>query len=152
LYYGNLASSLRDILADFYERLPAFESALIRCLDSDPSASGVLTVLKQYKLEARMELPGVVVFKEDLVRAANERGLPACFGEVLLFDRDRPTKVVPSDLFLTSDAVNFSEQLPDALEPYITETHCLLAFGDARGLNYATWDGHWQNWIVQRCQ
>ena len=76
-----------------------------------------------------MELAGVVVLKKDLVHAANERGLFACFDEVWSFDRERPTKEVPSEPFLTSDAVNFNEQLPDAMEPYMRETHCVFAFG-----------------------
>jgi hypothetical protein len=139
------------MLAEFYERLPAFEFALIRCLDSDNSASGVLTVLNGYKIDARLELPGVMVFKKDLVRAAKERGLFACFDEVWLFDRDWPTKEVPAHLFLTSDAVNLNERLPDSLEPYMRETNCVLAFGDGCGLNYATWDGDWQKWVARQC-
>ena len=90
-----------------------------------------------------------MVYHNDLLRAVNVPGLMAGFDEVWLFDHGRPNKEVPLGIVLTSDAVNFNEQLPEGLETYMRETRCVLALGDGCGLNYATWDGEWHTWLVE---
>jgi hypothetical protein len=130
-----------------YERSIAFESALIRCLDSDRTQSGVLAVLERYHIKARAELNGVTVPKKELSRAASERGVFAGFDEVLLFRNDSPKIAVPDHLFLTF-SVDFNEGLPEGLEAYMTESRCVLALADGCGLNYATWDIQFASLIV----
>jgi hypothetical protein len=146
LYYGNVPGDVHDVLVRSDERLPAFKSALIRCLDSDRTPSRLLGLLARYQIVAGLERTGVVVSKEGLSRAANQRGLFVGFDEVLLFEYGPPKIEVPPDMFLTF-TVDFNEALPETLEAFMRETKCVVAFGDGCGLNYATWDGSYAAFI-----
>jgi tRNA U34 5-methylaminomethyl-2-thiouridine-forming methyltransferase MnmC len=105
----------------------------------------------RFGVQARLEGTAVLVLPEQLYRAARVPVFTG-FDEVRLFEHERPEKEVPSRLVLTSDAVDFNERLPDALEAYMRETRCVLALGDGCGLNYATWDSAFAAFIEAKFQ
>jgi hypothetical protein len=149
LYYGNVPTGVQEVLVRLYERSPTFTTALIRCLDSDHTPSGVLGVLARYGIEGRLDASGAAVSKEELFRAAKKRGLFAGFDEVWLFEDDRPNRHIPSHIVLTSDGLDFNNGLPEGLEACMRDSRCVLALGDGCGLNYATWDCELQNWLAE---
>ena len=126
LYYGNALGSVGQVLSVLCEHLPRFGAAVLRCLDSESALSRIVETMRARGIEVRLGVSGVVLAGGEVCRAAHE-GLFTGFDEVWFWQQEPVEGQFPSDIVLTSDAVNLADGLPANLERAMQTLGSLLA-------------------------
>jgi hypothetical protein len=141
LHHGRLKTNISAVLDGGMDLLPHFEMAMIPVLDGAERPAEWPEIRRRLKSEgirakthrgAFLLEPGELdVFASvGLFHGADELLLCAEWNEEL----------EPFPGRISSDHVDFNESTPLGLEEWMTDAGCLLALGDADGLNFATLD------------
>lgn len=147
---GFLPSSVKEVLAEFFDLLPPFKSAVVRSIDSTTETEDVASFLNSEGIQANICSQNVIVTAEALARASNADMFTG-FDEVWLIPGSSSRRHIPDSILLTSDAFELVDVIPQAVLNLLNQLHCPLAMGDGCGLNYVTRDVHLANALQETC-
>jgi hypothetical protein len=146
LYYGNVNGDIRNFLSQYYQHLPTFRYAIVLSIDSTRIPTDLISMLRHFRVEARLEAAGVVITENQLYNAIRNGFFTGGFDQILLLDKDPTEQTVPVQISLSS----FSEYLPDSIpkvEAQMRAAGGVLAMTDGGDLSYATWDAIFAEFI-----
>jgi hypothetical protein len=140
LYHGKMIGiRIGDVLPGVLDHLPSNLTAVVRSVDSSTTCLDITRILTFHGIEHSV-VCGNVCLTEGLLRRAVEQGVFTGFDEVWLFAAAPPSSDLGGLPPATSDASDFSVQVPPCLMSNFRDTVCLLLLGDGCGLNYLTMD------------
>jgi hypothetical protein len=148
MYYGHKDTTIAEVLESFFDQLPLFQRVAVRCLDSDSDPRAIYEVLLRHAIDGRLESHSVSLTSTQLRHAAANHVFTG-FDELWFSQSEKRIDAIPSDIVLTSDAVNFSERIPEGLGTTMKNLASILVLGDGCGLNYATWDSRFSELLCE---
>lgn len=141
LLHGCLKASVADVVEAGLELLPDFELAAIPLLDGQERPAEVPATRRRLRAEGIrvIEHRGVLLLAPGELDQFGSVGLFTGNDELLLASEwNEEFESFPGRL--TTEGGDFSEGTPLGLEEWMLDAGCVLAIGDAHGLNYATLD------------
>lgn len=140
LHFGCFDTGIGDVLAELWNKLPAFDAALIRCLDSQRDAATVAAVLGHAGISVERNQSCVAVDASGLAKALHCGHIFCGFDELWLRGATDPLGKIPNGMRLTSDGgpITASEvrQIGDVMRREMVS----LILADGCGLNCVTSD------------
>jgi len=144
---GNVNSGVGEALAQLWGKLPPFEVAMIRSLDSQRNALEIASVLGRFGIH--VVTPGVPqVDRESLMKATNIEGLFVHYDEIWLLSEAQPRLEWSKNWILTGDALRLDSSTPAWIPEAMSRTGCTLALGDGDGLNHVTSDSEFHRALI----
>ncbi|MGA2061417.1 MAG: hypothetical protein ABSG67_13120 [Thermoguttaceae bacterium] len=146
LYFGNVNSDLRKFVSQYYQHLPTFRYAIVLSIDSTRIPTDLISMLRHFRVEARLEAAGVVITENQLYNAIRNGFFTGGFDEILLLDKDPIDQTVPVQISLPPYLDGLIDSIPK-VEAEMKATGGVLAMVDGVDLSYATWDAAFAEFI-----
>jgi hypothetical protein len=146
LYYGNVDSEVGKFLSLHFHNLPPFHSAIVLSIDSTCKPINLMSMLRHFQLEARLETAGVVLTPNQLYNAVCHGFFTCTFDKILLLNKDPSELKFPIQISLHSYLEGLLDSIPK-VEAEMRAAGGVLAMSDGIALSYATWDATFAEFI-----
>jgi hypothetical protein len=144
LLFGCFDTSVHEIAAALWKHLPAFNGALIRCLDSSRDAVAIAAVFKTAGIPMSISGAGAILGVKGLEHAICDPKLFCGFDEVWFLSSCAVEPTIPDTLSLTSDGGPITRAEAAQVGSLMEANKVPLVLADGCGVNCATFDvGFW---------